>query len=149
MSIEKGLRLHEFIDATGGPDACHPWLGWTSKGYGRVWFRGRKPKVVRLLAEQAGWDIEGLDVRHTCDNPPCCNLRHLVPGTSQDNKNDAIERGRHARGETHGRAKVTREQAEQIRATYAAGGTSQYTLAAAYGLSQSVVSKIIRRVYWD
>lgn len=33
-------------------------------------------------------------VRHECDNPPCYNPDHLVPGTSADNVRDSIRRGR-------------------------------------------------------
>lgn len=36
----------------------------------------------------------GLQVRHTCDNPPCVNPSHLVVGTVQDNADDAVARGR-------------------------------------------------------
>lgn len=38
---------------------------------------------------------KGLVVRHSCDNPPCCNPDHLLIGTQQDNVNDMIERGRY------------------------------------------------------
>lgn len=37
---------------------------------------------------------EGLLVRHTCDNPRCCNPKHLILGTAQDNVNDMFERNR-------------------------------------------------------
>ncbi len=33
-------------------------------------------------------------VRHTCDNPKCCNPTHLLNGTIQDNAKDAFKRGR-------------------------------------------------------
>lgn len=144
--MAKADNLAEFIDSTGGPEACHPWTGWTSKGYGRIWQRGRKPKVVRILASQAGWDIEGKIIRHLCGNPICCNLLHLVPGDDRENAADRDQHGRTARGERHGHTKITNEQARQIRERYAAGGINQTDLGREYGLSQPAVSRIVRGV---
>lgn len=39
---------------------------------------------------------DGLLIRHTCDNPPCCNPEHLLLGTQKDNMHDMAERGRRA-----------------------------------------------------
>ncbi len=41
--------------------------------------------------------------------------------------------------------KLTYEQAEELRAEYAAGGVYQSTLAKKYGINQSAVSSIIHR----
>jgi len=38
--------------------------------------------------------IEGLVVRHSCDNPPCMNPEHLLLGTQADNVQDMMDRGR-------------------------------------------------------
>ena len=38
--------------------------------------------------------IDGLDIRHRCDNPRCCNPHHLVPGTRSQNVMDAVYRNR-------------------------------------------------------
>lgn len=36
----------------------------------------------------------GIEIRHyVCNNPICCNPAHLLPGTSADNKADAIAIG--------------------------------------------------------
>ncbi len=43
---------------------------------------------------------DGMVIRHTCDNPRCINLDHLVMGTQQDNMLDMIAKGR--RGEVGG-----------------------------------------------
>ena len=43
----------------------------------------------------------GLRVRHTCDNPPCCNSDHLLTGTDLENSQDKVLRGRHKFGANH------------------------------------------------
>jgi len=77
---------------------CVEWTGATARGYGCAWWDGKKQLVHRVtyrlyygLTEAQMPPV----VRHTCDNPSCYNIEHLVGGTQQDNIRDAIERGRH------------------------------------------------------
>lgn len=37
---------------------------------------------------------DGMQVLHSCDNPPCCNPDHLRVGTSLNNARDMVGRGR-------------------------------------------------------
>jgi HNH endonuclease len=92
----------------GNDDQCWQWMGYRSKssskasiGYGRVDAFGLKGVYVHRLAYifSNGGGLEprklgDLLVRHTCDNPICCNPKHLVLGTHADNMRDKIERGR-------------------------------------------------------
>ena len=48
----------------------------------------------RQIMVMAGVDIEGMVVRHKCDNRICFRFDHLEVGTQQDNMRDMLERGR-------------------------------------------------------
>ena len=53
---------------------------------------------------------EDMVVRHTCDNPLCCNPNHLVVGTMKDNVDDMFERGRNP-----DRVVYSRERMQELR----------------------------------
>jgi hypothetical protein len=70
----------------------------------------------RVAFERVNGPIpDGMMVLHSCDNRRCINPAHLRLGTHDDNMRDRLDRGRTAKGERHGRAKLTDEQAEYIR----------------------------------
>jgi len=86
------------------PDECWPWLAGTNQGYG--WFKteqgpDRAHRVAWVLCN--GPIPDGLFVLHGCDNRPCCNPHpgHLFLGTHQDNMEDKVNKGRHAKGPPH------------------------------------------------
>jgi hypothetical protein len=86
------------VDRSGGEDACWPWQGRimvTRGGYGRLTVNGRIVGAHRMaLVISTGGDCPGLFACHHCDNPICCNPKHLFWGTPQDNVNDCIAKGR-------------------------------------------------------
>lgn len=72
----------------------------TTKGYGQYTLPVGRGKYI-MLAHRVAYELAhgpipaGLQVMHTCDNPPCVNPEHLRVGTGSDNMRDCVEKGRH------------------------------------------------------
>lgn len=95
-------RIFEKLEWRGD---CLVWTGCTDpKGYGRVHVDGSGRLVHRIVWLEQRPDPGTPLLRHSCDNPPCANLDHLLPGTAKNNSDDMYERGREQpawRGVTH------------------------------------------------
>lgn len=138
-----------------GPDDC--WL-WTAalygNGYGHFYIgdgRFAPAHVFSLELALGRRLLPGMRGLHTCDNRPCVNPAHLFEGTQRDNIRDMIAKGRGnlqngaQAGERNPRAKITAAEAEEIRAL---SWMRQKDIAVLYGITQGVVSKIVRREIW-
>lgn len=140
---------------------CWEWKGErTKEGYGRVRYRGRKVTVsyLVLLLTDSSFD-KNLFALHYCDNPPCIRPSHLFGGTQLDNIKDCYSKNRGANGSiTHPEAQVrgenvwmallTEEKVKEIRRRYETERVSQTTLAHEYGVTQTNISSIVRRLSW-
>lgn len=136
----------------GNEDQCWQWTGYrnTPGGYGRVDAFGIKGVYVHRLTyylthpgEIELRKLGDLLVRHTCDNPICCNPKHLVLGTHADNMRDKVERGRQARytGPGSPRAQLTASDVRAIRDRSRAGATRK-DLAERYGVSIQTIKGV-------
>ncbi len=109
---------------------CHLWLGGWSKnpnGYGTYGVgsgHGRHGKAHREAWRRVNGEIpEGMQVCHRCDTPACVNPEHLFLGTSQDNTDDKMRKGRHDAG--IGNTRLRDCEVEEIRRLYGTGRVSQ------------------------
>lgn len=128
-------------------DKCILWDGSKyPNGYGVV----RKNKTMVIAHREAFLNHNGYlpeVVMHTCDNRPCVNVRHLKAGTTQDNVDDKVAKGRHLIGSKVGNSKLTDEDVLLIRTL--AGSMYQKDIAQKFNVSQTLVSKILRRAIWS
>ena len=142
-----------------GADEC--WIFTGSKrrgGYGLFW-DGESTKHPRTIGAHR-WAYEksigpipgGLDVLHSCDNPPCVNPYHLWVGTHAENMADACAKGRFSGPNAGGRHLATRlndwERVREIRRRFREGA-SRRELAREYSLEYSGVCKIVNGTMWQ
>lgn len=135
-------------------DQCIPWPYSTDDwGYGTVLYKGHVTKTHRVAWMMHHGEIEkGLKVCHTCDNPPCINIRHLFLGTDADNMLDCVRKGRHrdCKGSKNPHAVLTETQVRKIRATYRRGvrGFGTHVLARQYCVNKTTIRYIVERKSW-
>lgn len=149
LGLEDRLRLPGWEVTERG---CWEWLGkGPGERYGKLTVNGSIVSAHRLAYTLwVGPIPEGCVIRHTCDNPPCINPAHLIPGTHRDNSQDMVKRGRQRdqRGVKHNMHRLVPEQVARIRERYAAGGIRQQDLAEEYGVTQTCISAIVRGKTW-
>lgn len=137
------LSKYRVNEATG----CWEWTGQRKKDrfdYGLLWIGQGVKRAHRVSYEVHKGPIpEGLDILHSCDNPPCINPDHLSVGTRGENCTDAASRDRFPLNEKHHNTKLTVEQVKEIREYD--GDFTQAELAKLYGVHQSLINRIINR----
>ncbi|AFV50997.1 hypothetical protein Abp1_0022 [Acinetobacter phage Abp1] len=126
------------------------------EGYVMVLNPYKKPRISRLhriVYCQSNnihmQDIEGLVVRHKCDNPRCVNPEHLEIGTLADNNKDRAKRGRSAKV-VPSKYKLTTEDISTIRSRYIKGKAGKYNpngyaaLAKEYNVDEKVIYNVVK-----
>lgn len=131
-------------------DDCWEWMGFKNqKGYGRMSINKKLHSCHRIVYELIHNSVpKGMLVCHSCDNPSCCNPRHLFLGTNKDNINDMKNKHRQSMGEHRPHHKLTREKVKEIRIKYFNLGYTQKQLGIEYGVTYQTIGCIIRNEKW-
>lgn len=130
---------------------CLLWTQGTAPGgYGVFSVRHKTVRANRwALERKLGRPLRpGMKALHTCDTPACCEPDHLYEGTHARNMQDALDRGRTARGERIGTSKLTGEQVAAIRRLGGRRDLTQRAIATLFGIDQSQVSRIMAGKRW-
>lgn len=126
---EKGECLEPIIGAGIKKDSC---------GYNQIWLDKRYQSFHRLVFFLYNpQESRSAEIRHTCDNPACCNPIHLKSGTHKDNMRDMVQKGRHVNPSS----KLTPQDVLYIR-SISRRRKSNTTLAQELGVSNQSISAI-------
>ena len=179
-------KLSSRVERLEGPDverffakvvkgvSCWNWAGATrgsKQKRGCFWNGKKNVDAARWIFAKANphQPIDGLCIRHKCDNPLCVNPEHLEIGTQADNVADmwarnrgnlegiragaakgreALQRNPSARpsGERHGLSKLTEEQVAEIRRLN--GTASHKALGEMFGVHSTAIGRILRNQVW-
>ena len=147
--------LKKFMDKVdrNGPNGCWIWTASTKfDGYGQFGIDGTVKRSHRVMWEHTNGPIpDDLCVLHNCpggDNPACVNPDHLFLGDRADNAEDKVKKGRHLTREKSGTAKLDTNDVNLIRDLYSSESLNQADIADVFNISQSQVSRIIRKQNW-
>lgn len=138
------------------PDQCWEWKkglkGRARNQYGIVWIDRKSYGTHQVAYTVTKGEVPaGMNVLHTCDNPPCCNPNHLFLGTHKDNIHDCISKGRYKKemGSDRYNAKLTEAQVERIKRE---APTRKYgwgrRLAREFGVGPSAINNIVKGRRW-
>lgn len=148
-------RLEAFRNSVSkrGENDCWPYLGYLDRGYGVARdLDGKQIRAHRLAFKLANPedDIKGFSIRHTCDNPCCCNPKHLLKGSHADNMRDKKERNRCYRptGNKHHQRKMDAALVEKLRKEYKPKIITARMLAEKYGISKYMVWNAVLNRTW-
>jgi hypothetical protein len=155
LSQKDIVRFWSKVDRS-SPEGCWLWKAGTfDSGYGafrivvapRVYRQVVASRIAYMLG--TGTNPVGFFVCHTCDNPRCCNPKHLFLGTPSDNERDKHSKGR-ARpffGNNNPNAKLSDDTVKSIRQQLADGGVAA-VIAKSFGVDPGTISHIRRGCTW-
>lgn len=125
---------------------CWLWTGAKAKnGYGSVTHNGRRQSAHKATYEELIGNVpDGNVVMHTCDRKSCVNPAHMRVGSYAENTADMVLKGRQGVRQR----KLSQEDVDAVR-SMCASGLSQQLVASLYGVSQTCVSQIVRRITYD
>lgn len=143
------------VDVTSDVSSCWEWK--SKKGTND--YAETRHNGISVMSHRMAYELfykikipDGLFACHKCDNPPCCNPRHIFLGTRQDNTDDRELKGRNKIprlcGESHGQHKLLETDIVEIRSLYKTGAYSYALLSKIYKVSFGQIRNIVKRKQW-
>lgn len=129
---------------------CWEWTGNRDKdGYAKISLT-KSLRVSRIMYSLCKGPVHGQNmfVCHSCDNPVCCNPDHLFLGTAKVNKQDAVNKGRHSKGETIGNSRLTDSTVRELRHRYMSGERNMCDLSRKTGIPRTTIRQAVFGIRW-
>lgn len=138
-------RIMKFIDVK-SDNECWEFLGFKNNdGYGKIGISNNKTESAhRVIYRLYKGDIpKDKVIMHTCDNPSCCNPKHLKIGTQNDNIQDMVNKSRNI---TRVGIRMPKELVEDIKNNYKGQRGFKIQMAIKYNCSPSTVTNLIKNL---
>ena len=144
LPVQEAFELR--VVRSDDPDECWDWRGSvTGRGYPQCppYGKAHRWSLEQLLGRKL---MPSEQCRHLCGNRLCTNPRHLAVGANSDNERD---KPLHFNGKfgVSNRYKLTQNDANEIRSL--SGKLLQREIAALYGITQMMVSRITTGKAWN
>lgn len=132
---------------------CWEWWGADDgkDGYGRWWYDSYHSKPAHRASFEIANNLKLLSseqVCHHCDRVWCIKPACLFQCTQMQNIHDAMTKGRHVHGETHGMHKWTQAQVDEVRRLKATRGYTYEKISDLTGVSMYSIGRIVRGEAW-
>lgn len=138
-----------------GINECWKWTGRVgTDGYGRLAFEQKEylPHRVAFMVTEHTKISRNILVIQKCGNKLCCNPAHFNVISRKQKLEEMAERGSvrgfAQRGEDNGSAKITNQQAREIKVLFATGRYSKTKLGRMYGVSSRAIRELVNGVWW-
>lgn len=147
LTAKNRSQFQAYVMNTRNPDSCWPWIGWSNGNYGYFSINKKNYRAHRVAYFlEYGIDPGNSCVCHRCDNPICCNPRHLFLGTHQSNMQDAAKKGRQSK--RNNGAKLTENDVIEIkRLLYS--GLPQIDISKRFNVSEAAIIDIKLKRTWS
>ena len=150
-------RLWSRVDMSEGSNGCWLWQGSVNiNGYGQIRLEpvGNAIRGAKSTTHRVAWVLkhgpspDGMNVCHRCDNPRCVNPAHLWLGTHAANLADMKSKGRAARGDRSGTAKLNSKKVLIIKRLLFLGHCNAVELSELLGVSATTIDSIRNQKSW-
>ena len=141
MSVRDRMLLYANINEK---TKCWEWTkNMNKRGYGVISIDDY-PELAHRIAYQEfiGPIPENMCVCHKCDNRKCINPAHLFLGTTQDNTQDKMNKGRHVKGEDQHKSILTESDVVRIKKLLKKGVLTNTEIGEKFGVSSWAISRI-------
>lgn len=151
--VNKSGPVPEHVPELGN---CWIWTACKAKkkdgklDYGHFRFEGKIETAHRMSWILANGNIpDGMLVLHRCDNPTCVRITHLFLGSSNDNAQDCLAKGRVKFGVGSGRAVINDETVRKIRSLYVPKMFGCRKIAKLLNVSEPAVNGVVFQNHWS
>lgn len=121
----------------------------------RLRYKGRTERSLvhlHVLESFIGSRPTGMQINHkngVRNDNRLENLEYCTPQQNIQHAYNVLNRTRKgAKGEANAKSKLTDEQVTTIRRLYSGGGRSQQSIADEFGVTQTMISKIVLKQFW-